>query len=127
MELNAKQCKEIIIDFRKGKTNIPQLKIYGQSIARVKSHKLLEIWLDDGLKWSMNTEYITKKAAKWLYLLKVLKKHAWCVYRRPKSILLCYCTVNPRIRCARVWHGNVTQEQSKNIERIQKDALYRMI
>jgi S1-C subfamily serine protease len=49
MELNAKKCKEIIIDFRKGKINIPQLKIEGQPVARVKSHKLLGIRLDDGL------------------------------------------------------------------------------
>ena len=40
-----------------------------------------------------------------------------------------YCAIvlSTLVYGAHVWHGNLTQEQSKNIERIQKDALYRMI
>ena len=44
-------------------------------MSRVKSYKLLELWLDDDLKWNTNTEYITKKESKRLYLLKIHKKH----------------------------------------------------
>ena len=62
-----------------------------------------------------------KKAAKRLYLLKVLKN-----YVAPKKDLLTfYCAV---IRstveyAAQVWHGGLTQAQSNYIERIQKRAL----
>jgi len=33
------------------------------------------IWLDDDMKWSKNTDYITIKAAKRLYLLRKLKNY----------------------------------------------------
>ena len=75
MELNAKKCKETIIDFRKNKTIIPETRIGNQPIPRVKSYKLLGIWLDY-MKWSTNTDYITKKAAKRLYLLRKLKNYS---------------------------------------------------
>ena len=75
MELNAKKCKEMIIDFRKNKTIIPETIIENQLMPRVKSYKLLGIWLDDDMKWSTNTDYITKKAAKRLYLLRKLKNN----------------------------------------------------
>ena len=57
MELNVKKCKEMIIDFRKNKTIIPETMIGNQPMPRVKSYKLLGIWLDDDMKWSTNTDY----------------------------------------------------------------------
>ncbi len=42
---------------------------------KVKSYKLLGVWLDVYLKWTTNTAHITKKAVKRLYLLKVLKSY----------------------------------------------------
>ena len=65
----------MIIDFRKNKTIIPETIIGNQPMPRVKSYKLLRIWLDDDMKWSTNTDYITKKAAKRLYLLRKLKNY----------------------------------------------------
>ena len=44
MELHAKKCKEMIIDFRKNKTIIPETIIENQPRPRVKSCKLLGIW-----------------------------------------------------------------------------------
>ena len=67
MELNAKKCKEMIIEFRKNMVFIPETRIGNQPIPRVNSYKLLGTWLDDDMKWSKNTNYITKKAAKRQY------------------------------------------------------------
>ena len=89
MELNKKKCKEMIMDFRKNKTTIPPTKIGDQPIARVKSYKLLGVWLDHDMKWSTNTEYITKKAAKRLHLLKILKNYSAC----KNDLKSFYCTV----------------------------------
>ena len=111
MEMNAKKCKEMIIDFRKRKTDIPPLCIEEQPMARVKSFKLLGLWMDSDLKWESNTEYIIKKAVKRLYLLKTLKS-----YGAPKNDLKTfYCAV---IRStleygAQVWQENLTQAQRK--------------
>ena len=50
MELNRNKCKEILIDFRKKRTEIPLIKIGEHSMSRVKSCKLSRVWLDDYLK-----------------------------------------------------------------------------
>ena len=79
------------------------------------------IWLDRDLKWKTNTEYITKKAAKRMYLSKILKS-----FGAPMDDLLAfYCSViRPTLEYgAEIWNGGLTQEQKKNIERIQKRVL----
>ena len=75
MELNGKKCKEMLIYFRKKKTEIPLINIGDDKISSVKSYKLLGIWIDDDMRWKTNTEYIVKKGAKRLYLLKILKSY----------------------------------------------------
>ena len=57
---NGTKRKEMILDFRKNKTTIPPININDQLIARVKSYKLLRMWLDDDMKWATNTEFIIK-------------------------------------------------------------------
>ncbi len=74
MALNLGKCKEMVIDFRKNKSDIPPLEIDGYVFERVKSYKLLGLWIDDNLKWKTNIKYLVKKAAKRLFALKVLKK-----------------------------------------------------
>ena len=72
-------------------------------MCKVKSYKLLGLWLDDDLKWNTNTEYITKKASKRLYLLKILKK-----YGDPQQDLLPFYSTVIRSTLkygAQVWHG----------------------
>ncbi len=121
MELNAKKSKEMIIDFRKNKTIIPETRIGNQPIPRVKSYKLLGIWLDDDMKWSTNTDYITKKEAKRLYLLRKLKNYG----ASKEDLKSFYCdTVRSVVEYgAHLWHRNLTNEQHGAIERIQKRAL----
>ncbi len=75
MELNVKKCREMLVDFRKVKTTIPPITIGEDCFTKVKSCKLLGVWLDDDLKWTTNTAHIIKKAVKRLYLLKVLKSY----------------------------------------------------
>ncbi len=82
MQLNLKKCKEMHIDFRKNKTVIPPNTFGEQSLTKVRYYKLLGIWFDDDFKWKTNTEYITKKAAKRLYFMKILKS-----YNAPKEAL----------------------------------------
>ena len=57
MELNAKKCKEMIIDFRKDGTVIPAMKINDCVLERVSSYKLLGLWIDGDLKGKSYTEY----------------------------------------------------------------------
>ena len=89
MELNYKKCMEMIIDFRKNVTPTNPIYVGGHNVSRTKSCKLLGIWLDRYLKWKTNTEYITKKAAKRLYLLKILKGFGASM----DDLLAFYCSV----------------------------------
>ena len=75
MELNLKKCKEMLIDLRRNKTAIPLTEIENNIIERVNSYKVLGLWIDDNLKWNTNTEKIIKKAAKRLFLLKIIKSY----------------------------------------------------
>ena len=75
MELNLKKCKEMLIDLRRNKTAIPLTEIESNTIERVNSYKLLGLWIDDNMKWNTNTEKIIKKAAKRLFLLKIIKSY----------------------------------------------------
>ena len=109
------------IDFRKNKTVIPPTIIGDQPLTIVKSYKLLGMWFDDDLKWRTNTEHIIKKGAKRLYLLKILKG-----YNAPNEALKTFYVAVIRSVLeygAQVWTGNLTKEQVKDIERIQKRAL----
>ena len=79
------------------------------------------MWVDDDLKWKSNVEYLVKKAAKRLFLLKVLRS-----YNAPiQDLKLFYTSVIRSILeyCAQVWHGNLTKDQSRDLERIQKRAV----
>jgi hypothetical protein len=121
MELNYKKFMEMIIGFRKNTSPIAPIHVGDHNVSRTKSYKLLGIWLDYDLKWKTNTEYITKKAAKRMYLLKILKS-----YGAPMDDLLAfYCSViRPILEYgAEIWNGGLTQEQKKSIERIQKRVL----
>ena len=79
-------CKEMLTDFRRNATELPPIYLGENQISRVQSYKLLGIWFDDYLKWTTNTKYIAKKAAKRLHLLKILRS-----YCAPESDLLVFC------------------------------------
>ena len=53
------------------------------TVERVNSFKLLDLWLDNNLKWETNTWPIIKKGWKRLYFLKSLKN-----YGAPKADLI---------------------------------------
>ena len=112
---------EMIIDLRKNKSSIPPIHVGGHNVSRTKSYKLLGMWLDYVLKWKTNTEYITRKAAKRLYLIKILKS-----YGVPMDDLLAFyfSVIRPILEYgAEIWNGGLTQKQKKSIERIQKRVL----
>ena len=111
----------MIIDFRKNVSFIPLIRICDYNVTRTKSYKLLGIWLDDDFRWKTNTEYVTRKAAKRLYFLKMLKSYGAPV----DDLLAFYCSViRPVLEYgAEIWNAGLTQEQRARMERIQKRAV----
>ncbi len=111
---NARKCK---LTFERIKLSYPQ-PIGDQPLTIVKSYKLLGMWFNDDLKWRTNTEHITKKGAKRLYLLKILKS-----YNAPNEALKTFYVAVIRSVLEyvdQVWTGNLTKEQVKDIDKIQK-------
>ena len=121
MVLNGEKCKEMIIDFRTKKTEIPELQIQEIPVERVNSFKLLGLWLDNNLKWETNTWAIIKKGRKRLSFLKILKN-----YGAPKADLIKFykTVIRPVLEYSDVlWAGGLTAKQRINFERVQKRAL----
>ena len=74
MSLNPRKCKEIFVCFWKNNPNFPPMIVDEQPIELVKSAKLLGLIFQDDLKWNDHVNYIVKKSAKRLYMLRLLKR-----------------------------------------------------
>jgi len=90
-------------------------------IERVHSFKLLGVYVDESLTWNCHTEYITSKASKRLYFLKVLKRSGL-----PNNSLMNFYTaaIRPILEyCSVVWGHNLSKKHSSQLETIQKRAI----
>ncbi len=67
MRLNSTKCKEMIINFLQNRLPFQDvLQVGGNTIERV-----LGVYLNNDLSWNLHCDYITKKANKRFYILRV--------------------------------------------------------
>ena len=99
---------------------IPELTINGTPIEVVEEIKLLGVKISSDLKWNLNTLYSTKRGYAKLWMLRRLKAHGanqneLCdIYsKHVRSVME---------NSAAVWHPGLTQNNSTDIERVQKSA-----
>ena len=124
MKINSEKSKEIIISFAQDgnfRSTIPNIKIDGRDIAQVCHAKLLGVTISQDLTWNKHVDNIVKKAGKRLYMLYQLKRAGIT----QKDLVSVYVSVvRPVLEYAcPVWHTNLPQYLSDNIEVIQKRAL----
>ena len=124
MKINSEKSKEIIISFAQDgnfRSTIPNIKIDGRDIAQVCHAKLLGVTISQDLTWNKHVDNIVKKAGKRLYMLYQLKRAGIT----QKDLVSVYVSVvRPVLEYAcSVWHTNLPQYLSDNIEVIQKRAL----
>ena len=121
MILNQKKTKIMIFNFTQNYQFVTRLTLNNENLEIVKSTKLLGVIISDNLKWDENTIYLVKKAYKRMQLLRKVskftvskdeRKHIYVLYIR--SILEQSCVV---------WHSSLTQENSEDLERVQKAAV----
>jgi hypothetical protein len=74
LDLNVQKTKEMIMDFRKTSTPIPDLFIEGVKVERVTEYKYLGTVIDEKLNFNSNTHSIHKKCQSRIYLLQKLRK-----------------------------------------------------
>ncbi|KAK3541571.1 hypothetical protein QTP86_031647, partial [Hemibagrus guttatus] len=61
--------KELVIDYRRKKTDILPLIISGDCVERVVNFRLLGVYIEEDLTWSVNTSELLKKAQQRLHFL----------------------------------------------------------
>ena len=120
MKLNEEKTNYML--FSRSNTEIAtRLSLNAKTIDRIEEVKLLGVWVTTWLDWDRNTAEICKRAYARLTLLTKLKYvgvptddlvHIYILYIRS---VLEYCSV--------LWHSTLTEEQSHNIERVQKTCL----
>jgi hypothetical protein len=87
----------------------------------VNEIKLLGTYITNTLKWDKNTDFITKNAYKRMQLLIKVSNFT----KKKNDLKQIYMTfVRPVVeQSATVWHSSLTEENTTDIERIQKSAL----
>ena len=121
MKLNAKQCKELRVCFFKVTPQLPTLRIDGQVLETVRSHKVLGLVIQDNLKWNENTCMIVSKAFKHLPIIRVLRRGGVSA----ADLLVIYVALVRSVLeyCCVVWHNALPAHLSSEIERVQMRAL----
>ena len=119
MNINWSKTKEMVL----GSSSFAfksDVLICDHAVERVKVFKLLGVTIDDKLRWNAHVDSICAKASSRLHFLKRLKRSSVST-----DDLLCFynSAVRPILEYAcPVWHNSLTQEQSHQIESIQKRA-----
>ena len=121
MQLNVDKTKEMVICMAKQGHCLPSLSLLDQPVGRVDTFKILGITVNNKLTWTDHIKNITKKAAKRLYLLCLLKRAGLSsvelqnIYTAMiRSVLEYGCEI---------WHPGLTKELGDELEHIQKRAL----
>ena len=88
----------------------------------VSKMKLVGVVLSDDLRWSKNTQYICDKAMQKMWTLRRMKK----LGLEEDIILDVYIKEIRSIleMAVPVWHSGLTVKQTRDIERVQKNALF---
>ena len=122
MKLNPKKCKEMLINFMQNDNfTIRPIVLGNNTVECVTASKLLGIIISNYLKWNEHIDYISMKASKRLYSLRILKK----VGVNREGILKVYLTtIRPILEYGVLVWQDIREFLSKELESIQKRALH---
>ena len=70
LDLNVEKTKEMLIDFRKAPTVIPDLFTDGVKVKRATEYKYLGTILDNKLNFNKNTDFIHKRCQQEYFAFK---------------------------------------------------------
>ena len=123
MQINPPKTKEILIDFSITKfTDFSTISVCGEDIVRVSEAKALGVIISEDLKWNSHIDAVTSKAGQRIHMLTQMKRAGV----PSDDIVMMYCAkIRPILEYAcQVWHPGLTDYLAKDIERIQKRALW---
>ncbi|KAK0136437.1 putative nuclease HARBI1 [Merluccius polli] len=118
LELNITKTKEIIIDFRKKKTDLTPLYINGACVEKVRTFKYLGTVISEDLSWSSYTTAVVKKAQQRIHFLRVLRRNNL----ESKLLETFYrsCIGSLLTHCISVWYASCTVADKKRLQRVVK-------
>ena len=102
--LNVIKTKEMIVDYRKRRTEHAPILIDGAVVEQVESFKFLGIHITNKLTWSKHTKTVVKRGRPNLFPLRRLKRFGM----GPQILKIFYsCTIESILTgCITTWYGN---------------------
>ena len=122
MKINYKKTKLIVFNPCRSFDFMPELSLNGHSIDVVKEVRLLGLVIRSDMKWCSNTQNMTKRANKRLWLLRRLKHMG----AKKEDLVNVYIK---QIRCilelaVPAWQGGLSLAEKTELERIRKTACH---
>ena len=121
MKLNENKTKIMIFNFTNNYKFTTRLQLKSENVEVVKSSKLLGTIITDNLTWDENTNYLVKKGHTRMQLLRKVASFTSSKEEK-KNIYIQFIRSIIEQSCV-VWHSSLTQENSNDIERVQKSAV----
>ena len=121
-KLNLVKCKDMLINFMHNHNFILDSIVLGNNtIETVNTCKLLRVHISSDLKWNCHVEYITKRANKRLYSIRILKRSDTLQIQLVKIYV---SLIRPIYEYAAPAWQNIPDHLQEKIERVQKRALH---
>jgi len=121
MKINKQKSKVMLFNTAITRDFSPEIHIQNETLEVVEEMKLLGVKVTNDLKWHNNTAYITQRAYSRLWLIRRLKTFG----ANQNELIDVYCKQVRSVLelSAVVWHPGLTQNNTSDIERVQKSAL----
>ena len=121
MIINEKKTKTMLINFTEKYQFATRLQLKDENVEVINSTKLLCTIISDDLKWDLNTQNLVKKAnARMALLRKVASFGAPLEDLKTIDVLFIRSILE---QSATVWHSSLSEENIKDLERVQKSAI----
>ena len=125
MMLNAKKSKNMVFNFTDRFQFSTRLRMDNDVVETVQSMKLLGTIISQDLSWDLNVKNIVRKANASMELLRRVASFGASI-EDLKTIY--YLFVRSHLeQSATVWHSSLTEENSSDLERVQKSAVKIML
>ena len=121
MMINEKKTKTMIFNYTDNFQFTTRLQVKNKNVEVLKSTKLLGTILLDDLTWDLNTRSIVKKANARMELLRKVAGFGTPVEDLKTIYVLFVRSILEQ--SATVWHSSLTEENSSDLERVQKSAI----
>ena len=121
MKINGSKTKTMIFNFTKNHKFTTRLEMNGEQLEVIDSTRLLGTIISNNLSWDENVSAIVRKSNARLELLRKLAPFG--VPDEDMKIIYILFIRSLLEQSAPVWHSSLTQENSDDLERIQKSAL----